>query len=201
MTPDSYDQMYLKCQLLMFYTLFSLQSNTWQHAPPLNVPRQQLGTGSLGGRLYAVGGSDGYSRLSTVECLSLDTNRWEYINSLNTSRSGVGVGTLGDALYALGGYDGRSCLKTVERYDPLVDVWSLVAPTNITRSFPGKCLTGYIFVAFFDAGVWLLLMENHIEQRFSKCEAHLPWGVPDCFRRGTATEKMKYLSTYTDKDD
>lgn len=120
-----------------FALVISLQSNIWQQAPSLNVPRQQLGTGSLGGRLFAVGGSDGYSRLSTVECFSLETNHWMYVKSLNTSRSGVGVGVLGEAMYAMGGYDGRSCLKTVERYDPLVDVWSLVAPTNITRSFPG----------------------------------------------------------------
>ena len=103
----------------------------------LNVPRQQLGTGSLGGCLYAVGGSDGYSRLSTVERFSPDANRWMYVKSLNTSRSGVGVGVLGETMYAMGGYDGGSCLKTVERYDPLVDVWSHVAPTNITRSFSG----------------------------------------------------------------
>lgn len=115
----------------------SLQTNIWQQAPPLNVPRQQLGTGSLGGFLYAVGGSDGYSRLSTVERFSLETNQWMYVKALNTSRSGVGVGVLGEAMYAMGGYDGRSCLKTVERYDPLVDIWSFVAPTNITRSFPG----------------------------------------------------------------
>ena len=122
---------------LLFASLISLQSNIWQPAPSLNVPRQQLGTGSLGGCLFAVGGSDGYSRLSTVERLSPDTNRWMYVKSLNTSRSGVGVGVLGEAMYAMGGYDGRSCLKTVERYDPIVDVWSLVAATNITRSFPG----------------------------------------------------------------
>ena len=124
------------------FCLISLQSNVWQPAPLLNVPRQQLGTGSLGGWLYAVGGSDGYSRLSTVERYSPDSNRWMYVKSLNTSRSGVGVGVLGETMYAMGGYDGRSCLKTVERYDPLVDVWSHVAPTNVTRSFPGL----YIYI-------------------------------------------------------
>ena len=136
----------INCLLLPL--MISLQSNIWQPAASLNVPRQQLGTGSLGGRLFAVGGSDGYSRLSTVECFLPETNRWMYVKSLNTSRSGVGVGVLGEAMYAMGGYDGRSCLKTVERYDPLVDIWSFVAPTNVTRSFPGMQLTT-IYVVFF----------------------------------------------------
>ena len=138
--------------------MISLQSNIWQPAASLNVPRQQLGTGSLGGRLFAVGGSDGYSRLSTVECFSPEANRWMYAKSLNTSRSGVGVGVLGEAMYAMGGYDGRSCLKTVERYDPLVDIWSFVAPTNVTRSFPGMRLTT-IYVVFFSMSKNTLLLK------------------------------------------
>lgn len=85
-----------------------------------------------------MGGSDGTTRLSTVECFNPELNMWSYVKALNTSRSGVGVGILGEALYALGGYDGRACLKTVERYDPQVDAWSCVAPTNLARSFPGR---------------------------------------------------------------
>lgn len=93
---------------------------------------------SICNRLYAVGGSDGFTRLSSVESFNPETNKWTYIKPLNTSRSGVGLGVIGETLYALGGYDGRSCLKTVERYDPQVDLWSCVASINVTRSFPGK---------------------------------------------------------------
>ena len=128
-----------------WYYSISLQTDCWQQVASLNVPRQQLGVGSIGKRIFAVGGSDGYARLNTVECFNLETNGWVYTKSLNTSRSGVGVGVLGEALYALGGYDGRMCLKTVERYDPQVDSWSCVSPTNITRSFPGKKWTSKSF--------------------------------------------------------
>ena len=80
-------------------------SNNWQRAGPLNTSRQQLGVGVINGSLYAVGGSNGCSRLNSVERYDRELDRWSYAKPLNTSRSGVGVGTLGDALYALGGYD------------------------------------------------------------------------------------------------
>lgn len=111
----------------------------------LNVPRQQLGVGSIGNRIYAVGGSDGFTRLSSVETYNPEANKWTYVKPLNTSRSGVGLGVIGETLYALGGYDGRACLKTVERYDPQVDTWSCVAPINVTRSFPGTLMMIYAF--------------------------------------------------------
>ena len=44
-------------------------------------------------------------------------------------------------------------------------------------------------------------VSNDLDQGFSECEARLPWGAPEGFRGGAATEKIKYLSTYTDKDD
>ena len=34
-------------------------------------------------------------------------------------------------------------------------------------------------------------MVNNLEQRFSKCEAASPGGVPEGFRGGAATEKIK----------
>ena len=144
-----------------------MYSNKWQRAAPLNSARQQLGVGVISGSLYAVGGSDGYTRLNSVERYDRDLDRWIYTKSLNTSRSGVGVGTLGDALYALGGYDGRTCLKTVERYDPQVDCWSCVASLNVTRSFPGVlcfyCLHLLVFMFCLSNFMFLLLIQGVAE--------------------------------------
>jgi len=70
------------------------------------VRRQQLGVGVLDGKAYAVGGSDGSLRLSSVECFDPSTNFWSFVAPMSTCRSGVGVGVLGGAMYAAGGYDG-----------------------------------------------------------------------------------------------
>ena len=68
------------------------------------VRRQQLGVGVLKERLYAVGGSDGSMRLSSVECYDPGNSSWAFVAPMNTSRSGVGVGVLGGAMYASSGF-------------------------------------------------------------------------------------------------
>ena len=109
----------------------------WKEATGMIVRRQQLGVGVLDGKVYAVGGSDGSLRLSSVECFDPATNFWSFVAPMSTCRSGVGVGVLGGAMYAAGGYDGRSCLNTVERFDLDKNLWSPLAPMSTRRSFPG----------------------------------------------------------------
>lgn len=121
---------------------FSLLENRWSEGTPLMVRRQQLGVGVLDGKVYAVGGSDGSLRLSTVECFDPTTQFWTYVAPLSTCRSGVAVGVMGGAMYAAGGYDGRSCLNTVERFDLEKNVWVAVAQMSSRRSFPGVAVFG-----------------------------------------------------------
>ena len=121
---------------------FSLLENKWSEGTPLMVRRQQLGVGVLDGKVYAVGGSDGSLRLSTVECFDPATQFWTYVAPLSTCRSGVAVGVMGGAMYAAGGYDGRSCLNTVERFDLEKNVWVTVAQMSSRRSFPGVAVFG-----------------------------------------------------------
>ncbi len=111
--------------------------NKWKEATGMIVRRQQLGVGVLDTKVYAVGGSDGSLRLSSVECFDPTTNFWSFVAPMSTCRSGVGVGVMGGAMYATGGYDGRSCLNTVERYDLDKNLWSPIAQMTTRRSFPG----------------------------------------------------------------
>ena len=122
--------------------MFSLLENSWSEGTHLMVRRQQLGVGVLEGKIYAVGGSDGSLRLSTVECYDPSTQFWTYVAPLSTCRSGVAVGVMGGAMYATGGYDGRSCLNTVERFDLEKNVWTPVAQMSSRRSFPGVAVFG-----------------------------------------------------------
>ena len=116
---------------------YNLYEDKWEKAPDLLVRRQQLGVGALGGKIFAVGGSDGSLRLSSVECFDPATRSWSFVGPMGTCRSGVGVGVLSGAMYAAGGYDGRSCLSSVERYDQEKNVWCNVSNMSIKRSFPG----------------------------------------------------------------
>lgn len=49
------------------------------------------GVGVLEGPLYAVGGHDGWSYLSTAERLDPETRQWTYVAPMFTARSTVGV--------------------------------------------------------------------------------------------------------------
>ena len=127
---------------------YNIFDNLWEVAPELLVKRQQLGVGSLDGRIYAVGGSDGSLRLSSVECYDPIAKSWSFVAPMVTCRSGVGVGVLGKAMYSAGGYDGRSCLNTVERYDQEKNVWCPIACMSKKRSFPGVAVLNnklYVF--------------------------------------------------------
>ncbi len=116
---------------------YSFFDNKWEETTGMIVRRQQLGVGVLDSKVYAVGGSDGSLRLSSVECFDPATNFWSFVAPMSTCRSGVGVGVLGGAMYAAGGYDGRSCLNTVERFDLEKNLWSPIAQMSTRRSFPG----------------------------------------------------------------
>jgi len=121
---------------------YSAKSNRWTPMSPLNIPRHQLGVTELNGRIFAVGGSDGATRLNTVEYFNPNDEDWKYAKSLTTCRSGVGVCTHSGFLYSFGGYDGHICLSSVEKYDPELDIWINIPPMNIVRSFPGVAVLG-----------------------------------------------------------
>ena len=116
---------------------YSFKEDKWSEVTGMIVRRQQLGVGVLDGKVYAVGGSDGSLRLSSVECFDTATKFWSFVAPMSTCRSGVGVGVLGGAMYAAGGYDGRACLNTVERFDLDKNLWTPVAQMSTRRSFPG----------------------------------------------------------------
>lgn len=57
----------------------------WTTVSSLSVPRDAVGVCLLGDRLYAVGGYDGQSYLSTVESYDAQNNEWTEVNSIFTA--------------------------------------------------------------------------------------------------------------------
>lgn len=114
--------------------------------PPMATHRHGLGVTILEGPLYAVGGHDGWSYLSSVERWDPLTRQWTFVAPMNSQRSTVGVAALHGKLYAVGGRDGSSCLRTVECYDPHTNRWTLVAPMSKRRGGVGVAVAhGYLY--------------------------------------------------------
>ncbi|XP_069469101.1 kelch-like protein 4 isoform X2 [Ambystoma mexicanum] len=65
------------------------KTDNWTTAAPLSVPRDAVGVCPLGDKLYAVGGYDGNSYLSTVESYDAQNNEWTKDVPLNIGRAGA----------------------------------------------------------------------------------------------------------------
>lgn len=68
------------------------------------------------GKVYAIGGYNGLSRLSTCESYSPHTFFWAPAHDMISPRSNFGVEVIDDSIYVTGGFDGLSTINKVEYY-------------------------------------------------------------------------------------
>lgn len=113
-----------------------------------------------------IGGYDGRSRLSSVECLDYTADEdgvWYTVATMNVRRGLAGATTLGgecfrpndagslarllllfdgvwmptDMIYVAGGFDGSRRHTSMERYDPNIDQWSMLGDMQTAREGAG----------------------------------------------------------------
>jgi len=60
------------------------------------------GVCSLDQYIYAVGGYDGSSQLSSVERYDVGSDQWTTVTSMNCPRSALGVSVVNNSIYAIG---------------------------------------------------------------------------------------------------
>ena len=72
-------------------------------------------------QIYAVGGRDDCTELSSAERYNPNTNTWSPIVAMMSRRSGVGLAVVNGQLYAVGGFDGTTYLKTIETFDQVCE--------------------------------------------------------------------------------
>ncbi|KAK2511235.1 Keap1 [Columba livia] len=105
------------------------ERDEWQLVAPMLSRRIGVGVAVLNRLLYAVGGFDGTTRLSSAECYHPEHDSWRAIAPMATIRSGAG------------GYDGHTFLDSVECYDPGTDTWTEVTRMTSGRSGVGVAIT------------------------------------------------------------
>jgi len=52
--------------------------------------------------IYAVGGYDGSSQLSSVECYDVGSDQWTAVTPMNCPRSALSLSVVNDSIYAIG---------------------------------------------------------------------------------------------------
>ncbi|XP_028253724.1 kelch-like protein 10 [Parambassis ranga] len=112
---------------------FDLSTRTWQEVAPMHYRRRSVCVTVLNGCIYAMGGSDGHTRLSSAEFYQPETNQWLEIASMHKQRSRASCTALNGKIYICGGYDGNECLQTAECYNPETNQWTLISPMRSRR--------------------------------------------------------------------
>ena len=90
---------------------------SWKLGAPIPTPRQMLGAASDGKLVYAVGGTNGTSDLTTVEAYDPAADKWATMPELPQGRSDFGVAITDGRLVVVGGMSAGQVLKSVVALD------------------------------------------------------------------------------------
>ncbi|CAG07691.1 unnamed protein product [Tetraodon nigroviridis] len=118
--------------------MYNSQLNLWIRVASLNKGRWRHKMCVLLGKVYAVGGYDGQSRLSSAECYDSFSNRWTEVAPMKLAVSSPAVASCAGKLFVIGGGpDDDTCSDKVQCYDPEADTWLLRANIPIAK----RCIT------------------------------------------------------------
>ncbi|KAG1697204.1 Kelch-like protein 20 [Nymphon striatum] len=109
------------------------KTNRWTPVTPMGTRRKHLGCAVFNDMIFAVGGRDDTTELSSAEKYNPQTNQWSPVVAMTSRRSGVGLAVVNGQLYAVGGFDGTTYLKTIEVYDQEQNQWKLCGSMNYRR--------------------------------------------------------------------
>ncbi|XP_029458006.1 kelch-like protein 35 [Rhinatrema bivittatum] len=119
--------------------LFSSQLNIWIRVASLHKGRWRHKMATLHGKLYAVGGFDGFQRLPTVECYDSFCNNWTFTTPMLEGVSSAAVVACMNKLYVIGGaLDDYANTDKVQCFDPKENKWTFVA----SAPFSQRCING-----------------------------------------------------------
>jgi hypothetical protein len=117
-------------------TSFDPGTQAWTSLTPMLVARQQLSAATAGGLIYAIGGSNDGTLLSSMERYDPSTDSWAMRASMSAARQSLVAGTINGVIYAAGGASSSGTpVGTLEAYDPASDSWTAKAPMPTPRSF------------------------------------------------------------------
>jgi N-acetylneuraminic acid mutarotase len=113
-------------------------TNAWVTLAPMPSARGRLALGSVGGRLYAVGGYAGTLAqwVGTVEEYDPQLGSWATKTPMPTPRAHLALAVINGQLLAAGGENVNRSLDVLESYDPVLNGWRSKTPstTAFTRA-------------------------------------------------------------------
>ncbi|KAL5720897.1 hypothetical protein ACHQM5_013525 [Ranunculus cassubicifolius] len=140
-------------------------------------------------QIFILGGYDGHSSLSSLDCYSLTRDVMRSLCPMSSVRSHAATAVLSERIYVLGGGNGSNMwYNTVEIYNPYRDVWTSCSPLSVDKgNLAAATLHGKLFaigggnsnnclseVEMFDSSVnrWVR-MQSMTQKRFAPASAVL----------------------------
>lgn len=126
--------------------IYDCLRNEWLVGPELITARRNCTATSDGSRVFAIGGFDGSSILSSVEAYDPRMKNWMELAPMTTPRSSASACATSDGqIFVLGGSSG-SRLSTVEMLDQRTNKWVPVSDMHDSRSAAGAaCVMNKIY--------------------------------------------------------
>lgn len=118
-------------QMLNTMECYNPSKDTWRYVCSLSFPREELAMASLGGSIYAVGGSSFDCKLNTVERDDVEMDQWFPCPPTSLPRSGHGLVVYDGCLYACGG-DGPTGFS-MEKFTPSTQKWEVCPENSLVR--------------------------------------------------------------------
>ncbi|KAI7752707.1 hypothetical protein M8C21_010682 [Ambrosia artemisiifolia] len=138
--------------------------------------------------ILLVGGFDGVSWLSSLDCYTPSQNLTKSLSPMNTERCYAAVSKLDGELFVFGGGTCGQWFDTVESYDPVADQWTTCPPLSKKNgSLAGATVNDKIYaigggngvdcystveMLDFDVGAWIP-SRSMLEKRFALAAAEL----------------------------
>jgi N-acetylneuraminic acid mutarotase len=124
--------------VIIAFTLLSIfrfpnanaNEDLWNAKAPMPTARAGLGLAVVNGKIYAIGGLNNNSYLSTNEEYDPVMNKWTTRTPMPTARSGFAIAAYQDKIYVIGGTTGESTSSksgftgVTEVYTPATDTWT-----------------------------------------------------------------------------
>lgn len=142
----------------------------WLKRASLTQPRSWLGTASVGGKIYAIGGMTGAEgrRVEDNEVFDPRTNAWTWLAPMPYPSASAGTLELNDLIYVIGGNLDSGATGMMQVYDPTRNIWNTRLPPmptprydfavahigNVIYAFGGFERSVMKVVEAFDATTW-----------------------------------------------
>jgi N-acetylneuraminic acid mutarotase len=129
-----------------FLPLVSAVEDSWTSLEPMPTARLGLGVAVVGGRIYAITGSDG-AWINCTEEYNPETDTWTIKSAIPTIRSELATAVYQNKIYVIGGWGTSGVTGTNEVYDTVSDTWETKAsmPTDRTDLVANQ-VNGKIYV-------------------------------------------------------